>query len=261
MARLAYGRCVTTTGGNEWARPAGDYGTDAPWVPWVWLGFGTLYLAIAVVTAVGGAQAGTVLTFLVLGLVFVAGGLLFVYATRRGKFEVWAGLLAGITEPAPRTALDIGCGRGAVAVAVALRFPEAELTGVDLWRSVDQSGNDPATTEANARLNGVADRLTLVTADMTRLPLPDASFDLVTASLSIHNVKPAAGRAAAVTEAWRCLAPGGRLVIVDLPRIREYAVTLGELSGSPVRPRGIGWRMWWSGPWMRSQVLDVTKVS
>ncbi|CCH75899.1 Methyltransferase domain protein [Nostocoides japonicum T1-X7] len=243
------------------ARPAGDYGTDAPWVPWVWLGFGALYLVIAVLTTLGHAPGGTVLTFLVLGLCFVAGGLLYVHSTKRGKFEVWAELLAGLGDPPPRSVLDIGCGRGAVAIAAALRFPDAEVTGVDLWRSVDQSGNDPSATEANARANGVADRLTLLTADMTDLPFPDGSFDLVTASLSIHNVKPAAARARAVTEAWRCLAPGGRLVIVDLPRIREYAVTLGELSGSPVRPRGIGWRMWWSGPWMRSQVLDVTKVS
>lgn len=244
------------------ARPAGDYGTDAPWVPWVWLGFGTLYLLISLITLLGGAVAGTWLTFLVLGIVFLAGGLLYVNATRRGKFEVWAGLLDGLEgpdEPAPRTVLDIGCGRGAVAIAAALRFPQARVTGVDLWRSADQSGNDPSATEANARANHVADRLTLVTGDMTELDLPDGAFDLVTASLSIHNVKSRDGRAAAVREAWRWLAPGGRLVIVDLPRIKEYAVTLGELSGSPVRTRDVGWRMWWSGPWMRSRVLSVTK--
>ena len=78
---------------------------------------------------------------------------------------------------------------------------------MDLWRSVDQSGNDPAATEANARANGVAQRLTLVTDDITELSLPDASFDLVTSSLAIHNIHSADGRRVAVTEAWRCLAP------------------------------------------------------
>ena len=147
-----------------------------------------------------------------------------------------------------------------MAIASALRFPAARVTGVDLWRSVDQSGNDPSATEANARANGVAERLTLVTGDMTQLSLPDSSFDLVTSSLAIHNIHAAGGRRAAVTEAWRCLAPGGRLVIVDLPKIREYTVTLSELSGTTVTARDVGWRMWWSGPWMRSQVLSVTKA-
>ncbi len=241
------------------ARPAGEYGTDAPWVPWVWLGFGGAYLIVAVITALSRASSGTVLTFAVLGVFFVAGGLLYVRSTKRGKFEVWAELLDGVGEPAPQSVLDLGCGRGAVAIASALRFPSAQVTGVDLWRSVDQSGNDPAATLANARTNGVSDRLTLVTADITELALPDASFDLVTSSLVIHNIRSASQRRVAVTEAWRCLAPGGRLIIVDLPKIREYAVTLGELTGSTIVVRNLGWRMWWSGPWMRSQVVSVTK--
>lgn len=252
-------RTVKQERGRGAARPAGEYGTDAPWVPWLWFGFGGAYLVVAVITAVNQASSGTILTFLVLGAFFVIGGWLYVRSTKRGKFEVWSELLDAVSEPAPQTALDLGCGRGAVAIASALRFGSAQVTGVDLWRSVDQSGNDPAATLANARTNGVSDRLTLVTADITDLDLPDASFDLVTSSLVIHNIHSAQQRHVAVTEAWRCLAPGGRLVIVDLPKIREYAVTLSELTGTTVPARNLGWRMWWSGPWMRSQVVSVTK--
>lgn len=250
---------MTETVGGRSARPAGDYGTDAPWVPWVWLGFGGLYLAIGVITVLNQAASGTYLTFLVLGALFVLCGLLYVRSTKRGKFEVWADLLDGLGEPAPQSVLDLGCGRGAVAIATAVRFPAANVTGVDLWRSVDQSGNDPSATEANARANGVADRLTLITGDITGLSLPGDSFDLVTSSLVIHNIHSAQGRRVAVTEAWRCLAPGGRLIIVDLPKIREYAPILSELTGTTVTARNLGWRMWWSGPWMRSQVVSVTK--
>lgn len=252
-------RSVTNARERGGPRPTGDYGTDAPWVPWVWLGFGGVYLLVAVITALNQATLGTTLTFVVLGVFFVVGGVLYVRATKRGKFEVWAQLLEGVSEPAPRTVLDLGCGRGAVAIASAVRFPAAKVTGVDLWRSVDQSGNDPAATESNARANGVADRLTLITGDITELSLPDGSFDLVTSSLAIHNIGSAPQRRVAITEAWRCLAPGGRLVIVDLPKIREYAVTLSELTGTSVAPRNLGWRMWWSGPWMRSQVISVIK--
>lgn len=227
----------------------------------MWLGFGGAYLVVAVITSVNRASSGTVLTFAVLLVFFVIGGLLYVRSTKRAKFEVWAELLDAVGEPEPRTVLDLGCGRGAVGVASALRFGSARVTGVDLWRSVDQSGNDPAATLASARANGVSDRLTLVTADITDLDLPDASFDLVTSNLVIHNIHSAKQRRVAVTEAWRCLAPGGRLVIVDLPKIREYAAILSELAGTTVSTRNLGWRMWWSGPWMRSPVVSVTKPS
>jgi ubiquinone/menaquinone biosynthesis C-methylase UbiE len=227
----------------------------------LWLGLGALYLTFAVISALSQASGWAVLGLGAVAVLFILGGLLYVRSTKRGKFEVWAELLESLHRSAPETVLDLGCGRGAVAVASALRFPGAHVTGVDLWRSVDQSGNDPAATQANARANGVADRLTLVTGDITKLSLPDASFDLVTSSLAIHNIQSASGRRAAVAEAWRCLAPGGRLVIVDLPKIREYTVTLSELSGATVTARDVGWRMWWSGPWMRSQVVSVTKAS
>ena len=43
------------------ARPEGDYGTAAPWVPWLWLGLGLLYLVLTVINALGGAGGWAVL--------------------------------------------------------------------------------------------------------------------------------------------------------------------------------------------------------
>lgn len=242
------------------ARPKGDYGFDAPWVPWLWFGLAALYVAFSIVNLLSGAWPGAIVTG-VLALAFAAGGALYVRSTTRGKFEVWAGLLDALPHKGVRDIVDLGCGRGAVAIAAALRVPDAQVTGVDLWRSIDQSGNDPASTEANARANGVDDRITLVTGNMTELPLPDASADLVVSSLAIHNIHDPAGRAAAVREGWRILRPGGRMVIADLPKIREYAPVLRDLGASVDGPHPIGWRMWWSGPWMPSRVLTATKPS
>src|SRR4051812_49821663 len=59
------------------------------------------------------------------------------------------------------------------------------VDGIDLWRSVDQSGNRIETTRANAEAEGVADRVTLHTGDVAAtLPFPDASFDLVVWSVT-----------------------------------------------------------------------------
>jgi ArsR family transcriptional regulator len=48
---------------------------------------------------------------------------------------------------------------------------------------------------------------------MYALPLPDQSFDLVFLQMVLHYAEDPA---AAMTEARRVLAPGGRLIVVDL---------------------------------------------
>lgn len=109
------------------------------------------------------------------------------------------------------------------------------------------------------RANGVENRIRFSTGDMTRLSSPDAAFDLVTASLSIHNIPSAAGRRKAIDEAWRVLEPGGRLLILDISKTREYERRLTELGAEDLAVRGAGWRVWWSGPWMASRTLTATK--
>jgi SAM-dependent methyltransferase len=240
------------------SRPAGGYGVDAPWVPWLWTGLGVLYLVLAVLGAtLWGNPVWLTVILIVLAAAFFAGGALYWHSTFRGKFEVWREILGAAGSP--RRTLDMGCGHGAVAVMTALRYPDAAVEGVDLWRSIDQSGNSPEAAEANARENGVDDRVSFTTGDMTELPSPDAAFDLVTASLSIHNIPSAAGREKAIDEAWRVLEPGGRLLILDISKTREYERRLAELGAEDLSVRDAGWRVWWSGPWMSSRALTATK--
>jgi SAM-dependent methyltransferase len=56
------------------------------------------------------------------------------------------------------------------------------------------------------------DRLSFVCADARRLPLRDGAADLV---LLLNVVDATPKPAEVVQEAWRCVAPGGRLVISD----------------------------------------------
>ena len=60
-------------------------------------------------------------------------------------------------------------------------------------------------TLRNAEIEGVADRITLETADMTALPFPDNSFDVVVSSLAIHNIHSVEGRKKQFTRhiAWQ----------------------------------------------------------
>jgi len=83
-----------------------------------------------------------------------------------------------------------------------------------------------------ARKEGVADRVEVKTADMRKMPFPAGSFDVVLSSQAIHNIYDPAGRAQAVGEIARVLAPGGRAVIRDIRYTRDYASVLAA-NGVP----------------------------
>jgi arsenite methyltransferase len=144
--------------------------------------------------------------------------------------------------------LDIGCGRGLVAIAAARRVPRGKVTGVDIWQEVDLGGNSPEAIRANAEAADVIDRLNVDTGDARSLPYPDASFDVVASMTAIHNIPGAEGRRAAIAEAWRVTRPGGQVLIFDIRHARTYAAQLRAL-GAEVQLTGpillwgpIGWR-------------------
>ncbi|NNC11696.1 class I SAM-dependent methyltransferase [Planctomonas sp. JC2975] len=242
-------------------RLAGSYGVDAPWVPWMWVAYAVVYGALAVLSLTLWHAWWWVSALLcVATIVSVLGAALFWYASLRGKFVLWAGLLDSVRLPQNGAALDLGCGHGMVAIMTARRSPSLSVTGIDLWRSVDQSGNDPLAAAANAELNDVADRIRFDTGDMTRLPYQDGTFRLVTASLAIHNINTRDGRRTAIHEAVRVLAPGGTILIADIRRTDEYATELRS-AGLETRTRPLGWPGWWSGPWMpTTAVIATTRV-
>jgi ubiquinone/menaquinone biosynthesis C-methylase UbiE len=104
--------------------------------------------------------------------------------------------------------LEIGPGPGRLAVELAGRHPGLRLTGLDI---------DPAMVAraaARAEWAGVADRVLFVEGDVAALAFPDASFDLVTSSLSVHHWPDAT---AGFAEIRRVLRPDGRAIIYDLP--------------------------------------------
>jgi SAM-dependent methyltransferase len=121
--------------------------------------------------------------------------------------------------------LDVGCGRGLLLIGAAKRLKSGRATGVDLWQAEDLSGNRPDVPLKNAALEGVAERVVVETADMRRLPFPDASFDVVVSRAAIHNLYKAPDRAAAIREIARALKPGASAVISDIRHHPEYVRT------------------------------------
>ena len=129
---------------------------------------------------------------------------------------------------------------------------------MDLWRSVDQSGNSAEATRRNAVLEGVADRVELHTGDMTALSFEDSSFDVVLSSLAIHNIRGNVGRAKAVSEAVRVLRPGGRLLIADVRGTRRHELHLRKIGMNEVDRRRIG-QFGWGGASALTPLVTATK--
>src|SRR5262245_58304515 len=94
---------------------------------------------------------------------------------------------------------------------------------------------------------------------MTALPFEADSFELIVSNIAIHNIKRRVGREKAIEEAVRVLRPGGRLMIADLWATRAYSDHLKKLGMLDVTRRGLGWRMWWSGPWLATDVVTAMK--
>jgi len=234
-----------------------DYGYDAPYALMAFLGIGTASAVAALVSWLGHADLTRMMGFY--ALFFLANAASFLYATRRGKFRVWNEVLNDLGLHGDERVLDMGCGRGAVLIAVAKRLTTGRVTGIDLWSTTDQSGNSRDVTLRNASLEGVRDRVDVETGDMRSLPFADRSFDLVVSSLAIHNIRSNPARIEAVREAWRVLKPGGRIAIVDIRVTGRYADALRMLGAIGIARRRLGWRFWYGNPFAATTIVTASK--
>jgi hypothetical protein len=48
-------------------------------------------------------------------------------------------------------------------------------------------------------------------------------------------------------------------VIADIQLTGEYLATLHAHTAEVTAPDDLGWRTWWSGPWMKTTILRACK--
>jgi ubiquinone/menaquinone biosynthesis C-methylase UbiE len=108
--------------------------------------------------------------------------------------------------------LDLGCGTGEMALAIARVSPDVHLIGVD--------GDADVLKRADVKARAAGVELELHEALADRVPLPDANVDCVVSTLMFHHLVPSVKRAA-LAEAQRVLVPGGRLLVCDIGRASD----------------------------------------
>jgi len=251
------------------AVPALDFGIDAPRLRrvFVYVGGGALMLSLAPAAVSVPGPAWLVLMIRTVSAIAACYGLgmatYMTYCSRIGKVRTRDRLLRAIPWTGTERVLDVGCGRGLMAVGAAQRVPQGEVLGIDLWSATDQSDNTPEAARENAHRAGVADRVRIDTGDMRALPYDAHTFDVVLSHWVVHNVEAATDRAQALSEMLRVLRPTGWLILADityqaayLAQLRAAGITelreergglestlIGFFSGNTFRPQAIIARM------------------
>ena len=221
---------------------ARHYGVDAPGVIVGLIGGGlvgvaagaTIWMLVSISWIV---SAGAVLV--VASLVPVILSLSMVAYAWRGKALLRDYILDLHKWRGGEMVLDIGAGRGLMAVGAAMRVPQGRVIAVDIWRKEDLSGNGPEALIANAQRFGVTERIEVRSEDARSLTLPDASVDVVLSVLCIHNIEPLANRKRALAEIVRVLRPGGCALIADYIGTGAYAHWFEEAGLVVTGPRQV----------------------
>lgn len=128
-----------------------------------------------------------------------------------GIHRLWKDAMMDWLAPRPgQRLLDVAGGTGDVAFRFLGRAPSASAVVCDMTESMLVEGRKRAEAE---RLH---DHLDWVVGDAMALPFPDNSFDVYTISFGIRNVTRIPD---ALSEAYRVLKPGGRLMVLEFSQI------------------------------------------
>ena len=147
--------------------------------------------------------------------------------------QIIEGTAAYVRLPEGGKCLDVGCGSGALGIAVAKRNPQAEIIGIDRWGK-EYASFSKALCESNARAEGVA-RITFRQGDATRLDFPDETFDAVVSNYVYHNIP--GDRQQYLLETLRTLKKGGTFALHDIFSRSKY----GDMDAFAQKLRDMGY--------------------
>lgn len=123
-------------------------------------------------------------------------------------------LVKQLKDQHPRTILDIATGTGDVAVRLAKLSPES-IVGVDLSEGMLAVGRE------KIKAQGLEKMIRLEKGDSEALRFADNSFDAVTVAFGVRNFEHLEK---GLSEMYRVLRPGGKLVILEFSRPRIFPV-------------------------------------
>jgi ubiquinone/menaquinone biosynthesis C-methylase UbiE len=112
-------------------------------------------------------------------------------------------------------ALDVGSGTGRTAVQIAKRLTTGRLVGIDIWDTMELSGNSPERAYKNAEIESVKDKVEFKFGNVLKIPFDDGVFDVVTCSSVLNNLPGEKNRIKALREILRVLKPGAKCMLLE----------------------------------------------
>lgn len=214
--------------------------------PW-WLSYGHLVLAliIAAILWLGYVRRWSKVAMFLTGALLVWATTAFIAA--RFVLDI-NGRAALPTENFLRSGtgrvLDMGAGTGRSSIMVLEARPQATLVALDLFGKSYElhfgpGGSPQEKLLANLKAAGVAERATIHTGDMRKLPFEHASFDAIVSSYAIDHLSRD-GIRQSLAEAARVLKPGGEFLLMVIGKDPWLQYAFGPLllhSGT----RGTSW--------------------
>jgi ubiquinone/menaquinone biosynthesis C-methylase UbiE len=111
--------------------------------------------------------------------------------------------------------LDVGSGTGRTAVQMAKRLATGRLVGIDIWDTMELSGNSPERAYKNAEIEGVKDKVEFKRGNVLEIPFDDNIFDIVTCSSVLNNLPGEEKRIKALKEIFRVLKTRGKCMLLE----------------------------------------------
>ena len=127
-----------------------------------------------------------------------------------GRDQTWRRVAAKLAAlPPGALAIDVAVGTADLAMALAKQAPTANIIGGDFSLPMMALG------QRKVEAAGLADRIGFVGSDALDLPFLDGTFDCAISGFALRNV---ASIPQALAEMRRVVAPGGRVVLLELAR-------------------------------------------
>lgn len=201
-----------------------DYGIDAP----------TVIRNLSIAGAVGfllpiffplitiGQVVIATSGFIWMGICCSLMALWMIFYSMYGKLRHRDRILNMIKWKGDEMVLDVGTGRGLMAIGAAKRLSSGKSMGIDIWNQEDLTSNSIANTLQNAAFEGVGDKIEILNENAISMSFADASFDVVISNLCLHNIYNAGDRKKACSEISRVMKKGGIGIISDFKHMKEY---------------------------------------
>ena len=117
--------------------------------------------------------------------------------------------LAKLAPLHPKLMLDVATGTGDVAIMAAKQLQPEKIIGIDISEGMLQGGR------VKVKAKGLETVIELKSGDSETINFPDNTFDAVTVAFGVRNFE---NLEKGISEIYRVLKPGGRLVVLEFSK-------------------------------------------